>query len=173
VTVTLREKVAKARLDLGPFRREVAWQSDAYPGDKVETEVTGTVRGEVQLAPAGTAGIDMGTISPSKPRTVDFTLESSDPDTQLTVDEEKSLRFLEVEMLDGKEGSAAGTGKRWRGRVVFRTDSLFRGLFPKPENRDYDSVEKCCLVFFITPKGQTSQPARRILVPIQGDVLRE
>jgi hypothetical protein len=90
------------------------------------------------------------------------------------VDEEATLSFLRVELLDGQEGKATGSGKTWRVRLRFRTDSLFRGDFPNPGRQDYNAAVLCCVVFRVSEAESgavaDSLTARRLLVPVRGTV---
>jgi hypothetical protein len=192
VTVTVREQAGDNRLDMGPFRRRVVWKTDVIPGHQVSTHVNGTVRGEVWLAapltlpsPPGGEGrvrgedesVDLGLVLPTDPKPLIFTLHSSDPQLRLTLDGESTVEFLKVELLGPgeerdnlvKEGADAG-GKSWRVRVLFRTDSLFRGPFPNPARPGYDSAGLCSVVFFVSRQGEAGQPPRRLFVPVRGTV---
>jgi hypothetical protein len=169
VTVTVRERADDTRLDLGPLRRRVVWKTDLAPGHEVSTHVGGTVRGEVGLS-SPEDFVDLGTVLPTDPKPLTFALQSGDPQLRLTVDEEKTLPFLAVELLDGEEGKAAAGDKTWRVRVRFRTDSLFRGPIPNPDRRGFDSAALCSVVFLVARQGQAGQPARRLLVPVRGTV---
>jgi hypothetical protein len=173
--VTVREQAEKTRLDLGPFRRNVVWTTDVYSGHEVSSQVNGTVQGNVWLAaPEGKDLVDLGAVSPTDPVPVTFALESRDRHLQVRVDEEATLSFLRVELLDGHEGKATGSGKTWRVRVCFRTDSLFRGDFPNPGRRDYNAAVLCCVVFQVSDAAPgavaDSLTARRLLVPVRGTV---
>jgi hypothetical protein len=171
VTVTVRERAGAARLDLGPFRRPLAWKTEVDTGFQVSAHVSGTVQGEVALAaPGDGAFVDLGTVSATDPKPLVCTLEGRDPQLELSVDGEKTVDFLKVELLDGKEGSAAGSGKRWRVRVLFRADSLFRGKFPERDRPGYDSPDLCSLVFIVARPGPGDQPVRRLFVPVRGNV---
>jgi hypothetical protein len=175
LSVTVAERSGDTRLDFGPFHHPMSWTSDIGPGHQVSSYVNGTVQGEVKLAHAnGKPIVDLGAISPGAPRAVVFTLESSDPQLQLTVDEDKTLEFLKVELLDGPTGKPADNRKNWQVRVVFRSGSLFRGKFPNRERPGYDSPVRCALVFRITREENgavpAGQPARRLFVPVRGSV---
>jgi hypothetical protein len=172
VAVQVREQAGDVRLDLGPFRRPVTWASNVFAGHEVATHISGTVLGEVVLAGSPSKSfIDLGTISPTSPKPLTFTLESHDPKAQLSLDEEKTLNFLEVELLDGKEGKAGTRGKSWQIRVQFRPDSLFRGPIPNADRSGYDTAITCSLVFFVSRPGSENQRPRRLFVPVQGTVL--
>jgi hypothetical protein len=166
LTVTVRERAADTRLDMGPFRRRVVWKTDLAPDHRVSTHVNGTVRGEVSLREHDF--IDLGTFLPTNPKPLIFTLESHDAQLRLTVDEENTLAFLQVELLDGEEGCVSGSDKTWRVRARFRTDSLFRGPIPNRDRPGYDTAEVCSVVFLVSRPGQTGRPARRLLVPVRG-----
>jgi hypothetical protein len=171
VAVTVRERADQARLDIGPFRRKVVWKTDVYPGHEVSAHVSGTVRGEVALAaPEDKAFIDLGTVSAPHPKPVTFTLESRDPQLQLAVDEKGTLDFLQVDLLDGKDGTATAGGKSWQVRVVFRAGAPFMGQFPHPDRAEYDSPAACCIAFLLSRPGSDGAPARRLLVPVRGTV---
>jgi hypothetical protein len=172
VAVQVREQAGDIRLDLGPFRRQVTWATDVFPGHEVATHICGTVLGEVVLAGSPSKSlIDLGTISPASPKPLTFTLESHDPQVQLSLDEEKTLHFLQVDLLDGKEGKATDHGKSWQIRVQFRPDSLFRGPIPNADRAGYDTAIACSLVFSISRPGSENQRPRRLFVPVQGMVL--
>jgi hypothetical protein len=98
-------------------------------------------------------------------------VESRDPQLELTVDEKRTLEFLRAEMLDGKEGKAAGDGRRWRVQVRMRKDALFRGDFPKPRP-GYDTAVACSVVFVVGRPGAAGAPVRRLYVPVRGTVKR-
>jgi hypothetical protein len=171
VAVTVRERADDARLDIGPFRRQVALRTDVFPGHEVRTYVTGTVRGEVWLASARDKDyVDLGSISTDAPKPVEFTVAGHDPGLELTVDAKKTLDFLRAELLDGKEGKTAGDGRQWRVRVLFRKDSLFRGEFPRPLQPRYDSAVACSVVFLVGGRGPAGAPVRRLYVPVRGTV---
>jgi hypothetical protein len=171
VKVTLREQAGDHRLDIGPFHRRIVYKTDVYPEHQVTTHVNGTVEGEVWLASSdGKDFIDFGTIIPTNPKPTTFTLETRDPQLQLTVDDERTLPHFKVELLDGKDGKPTDQGKRWQVRVKFRTDALFRGEFPNPDRRGYDSADLCSLVFLLSRPGQTTSIERRFLGPTRGKV---
>jgi hypothetical protein len=171
LSVTVRERAGDTRLDLGPFHRLVAWRTDVFPGHEVSTHVNGIVLGEVSLAePKGQTSVDLGTISPRDPRPVIFTLESRDPKLQLSVDEDKTLDFLQAELLEGKEGTTTGSSKTWRVRVQYRADAAFRGKFPNPANPSYDSAVVCSIVFLVARPEATGKPALRLFVPVHGTI---
>lgn len=171
VSVTVREKAGDSRLDMGPFRRRIVWKTDVFPGHEVSTYVNGTVQGEVSLADSeGQAFVDLGTAPADALKPVTFTLESRDPQLRLAVDEEKTLDFLTVELLDDKDGKTAETGKTWRVRIAFRADSIFRGRFPNPDRRGYDSPGVCSVVLLVSRQGAADSPRRRLFVPVRGNV---
>jgi hypothetical protein len=173
VTVTVRERADDARLDMGPFRRPVVLHTNVFPGHEVRTHVNGTVRGEVWLAAAeGKGFVDLGTLSTTAPEPRVITVESRDPQLELTVDERRTLEFLRVELLDAKEGKPAGGGKSWRVRVRMRSDALFRGDFPKPMQSGYDTAVACSIVFVVARQGPAAAPVRRLYVPVRGTVKR-
>ncbi len=171
VKVTVREQADDQRLDIGPFRRRIVYKTDIYTDHQVETYVSGWVEGEIALAGSECKDhLDFGTIIPDDPKPVTFTLESRDPRLQLSVDEERTLPFFKLELLDGKEGKTSERGKRWQVRVVFRKDALFRGEFPNPTRPGYETADACCLVFLLLHPGQESSKERRLLVPVRGNV---
>ncbi len=171
VTIKVRERAGGKRLDIGPFHRAIVYKSDVYPNQKVNTFVDGTVEGEVGLAASeGKDYVDLGLIIPTAPKPVTFTLESHDPQLRLKLDEQRSVDFLNVELLDGEEGKPAGKGKKWRVRVAFRTDSLFSGPIPNPNNTPYVTAGQCSVVFFVTRPGTTASPPLRLFVPVRGTV---
>jgi hypothetical protein len=172
VSVTVREQVGHRQLDLGPFRQSVTWKTDIAADHKITSHVSGNVEGEVKLvAGDGNSVVDLGTISASAPKPVVFTLMANDPRLQLTLEEEKTLEFLSVELLDGQQGKPADGGKSWRVRVVYKTDSLFRGKFPDRNRPGYEFAAQCAIAFVISHVGQpVKQPARRLRVPVRGTV---
>jgi hypothetical protein len=175
VSVTVREHAGERRLDIGPFHRRVAWKTDVIPDHRVTTFLNGTVRGEVSLAaPEDKPFVDLGTILPTEKWSEVFTLQSPDPRIQLSVDEERTLAFLRVELLDGRGGETTRDGKSWRVRLTFRSDSLFRGPFPHVDRPGFDSAVVCSIVFRIKRAGKESnvadQSARRVLIPVRGNV---
>src|SRR5262249_38744727 len=104
VPVTVKEREGSARLDIGPFHRPIVWKTNVFKGHEVRTHVNGTVLGEVWLAdPEGKPFVDTGTVIPTEPEPVTFTLESHDPQIRLTVDENRTLNFFNAELLDGPE----------------------------------------------------------------------
>jgi hypothetical protein len=167
VTVTVHEHVGKTHLDMGPFRRKVAWKTDLAPDHEISSHIDGVVRGEVRLVTAeGEPYLDLGTFSANP---LDFVLEGDEPQLQLTWDEAQTLDFLKVELLDGKDGQPAGSGKSWRVRAVFKTDSIFRGRFPDPDRPGYDN-EACVIAFLVSRPGQETKSARRLFIPVRGNV---
>jgi hypothetical protein len=169
VQVVVREHAGDRRLDIGPFRRRVVWKTDVIPDHRVSSYLNGTARGEVSLvAPEDKPYLDLGAILPTAPQPEVFTLQSPDTRIRLSVDEERSLSFLRVELLDGSEGKSTREGKSWRVRVALRTDSLFRGTFPNPDQPGVESAAVCSIAFRITRAGSAS--ARRVLVPVRGTV---
>jgi hypothetical protein len=175
LTVTVREHAGNRRLDIGPFHRRVVWRTDALPDHRVSSHINGTVFGDVSLAsPEDKTFVDLGTISPEAPLPVVFTLTSRDPRMRLVVDEERSLSLLRIELLDGEDGTTVENGKTWRVRVVFRTDSLFRGVFPNSERPGFDSAAVCSIVLRISHDGtagsRSKQSERRLLIPVRGTV---
>jgi hypothetical protein len=175
VAVTIREKADNARLDLGPFRRKIIWKTDVFSGHQVSAEVEGTVQGEVSLkVPEDMSFVDLGTFLPTDDKSWTFTLSSEDSQLRLTLDSDKSLNFLNVELLDGAEGKPADSGKSWRVRIKFRSESFFRGSFPNADRAGYDSAVLCSVVFVLS-HPDTASPAkdaakRRLYVPIRGNV---
>lgn len=171
VKITVRERAGDKRFDIGPFHRSIVYKSDVYAGHIVTTFIDGTVEGEVALAASeGKDFVDLGLVIPTEPKPVTFTLESRDPQLRLTLDEERSIDFLNIELLDGKEGKSAEKGKRWRVRVVFRTDALFRGPIPNPNNPGYVTAMQCSVVFFVSRPGTEASPALRLFVPVRGTI---
>jgi hypothetical protein len=171
VKITVREQADDHRLDLGPFHRRIVYKTDVYEDLRLNAYVNGTVMGEITLADSeGKDSIDFDTITPSDPKPVTFTLDSRDPQIQLSVDEERTIPFLKIELLDGKEGKPAEKGKRWQVRALFRKDALFRGEFPNPTRPGYDSADSCSLVFLLSRPGQSPSKERRLFVPVRGKV---
>jgi hypothetical protein len=175
LTVTMKEHAGDRRLDLGPFHRRVVWKTNVSSDHRLSSFVNGTVRGEVSLvSPEDKPFIDLGTIRPTAPQSVIFTLRSRDPRIRLTVDEERSLSLLCVELLDGEDGKTEQNGKTWRVRVAFRKDALFRGFFPDEARPGFDSAPVCSIVFRISRSGTAGapaeQPPRRLLIPVRGTV---
>jgi hypothetical protein len=171
VTITLRERAGDKRLDIGPFHRAIVYKSDVSADLKVDGFVNGTIAGEVTLVDAeGKDFVDLGLVLPTEPKPVTFTLQARDPQLQLTVDEERTVDFLKVEQLDGKEGKPSGNGKTWQVRIKFRTDSLFRGPVPNPNHAGYTTAAQCSVVFNVSRPGTASAPARRLFVPMRGTV---
>jgi hypothetical protein len=169
--VTVREHAGENQLDLGPFHRNIVWQSDVASGHEASTFVNGKVLGEVRLAGVKKKPyLDLGNVIPANPTPLDFTLESDISGLQLTLDESKTLEFLNVELLDGPEGKPVGDGTNWRVRAAFKTDSPFRGKFPVRERPGYDTDVACSIVFVLTHKGQANKKPRRLLIPVHGNV---
>lgn len=171
VQVTVREQADGHRLDIGPFHRRIVYKSNVYEDHQVTTHVNGTVAGEIGLADSqGKDHIDCGMILPNEPKPLTFSLESSDPQLELSVDEERTLPFFKVELIDGKQGKRSEKGKRWQVRVEFRKDALFRGEFPNSTRPGYDSADLCSLVFILTHSGGSPSMERRLFVPVRGNV---
>ncbi len=171
VKVTVREQADGHRLDIGPFHRRIVYKTDVYSEHQVTAFVNGTVEGEVMLMDSeGNDYLDFGMIIPNDPKLVTFTLESGDAQLQLSVDEEQTIPFLKIEMLDGKTGKPVEKGKRWRVRAVFRTDALFRGEFPNPTRPGYDSADLCSIVFLVSRPGKAASLQRRLFIPVRGNV---
>jgi hypothetical protein len=168
VIVIVHENVGDRRLDLGPFRLPVAWQTDVAPGHLTSTVVTGSVAGEVELvSDKGKPFVDLGAFSPTRSSPNVFVLESSDPNIDLAVDEERSLEFLKAELVDAQ---VADGKKRWQVRVQYRPDALFRGTFPSADRPGYDSDVACSLAFRILRPDADKENSRRLLVPVHGVV---
>jgi hypothetical protein len=176
IDVKVQERVKDAMLDLGPFRRHVVWNTDVAPGHQVSGIVSGSVLGEVRLAEGNKkAYVDLGNISPDAPAPVTFTLESADPQIELTLDEKHTLDILSVEIVDGPSGrQEAEKKKSWRVRVVFRKDSGFHGKFPIQTRAGYDTDVVCSVVFQLSRRKSSgdsvSVPVRRLYVPVRGVV---
>lgn len=168
VPVTVREQAGGKRLDLGTIRRRLLWKTNVFPGHKAGTYVNGFVMGEVSLVdPQGRTFIDMGEFQPRKdPPPIEIQLRSSDPRIELSLDRDKTIEFLTVDLLDGKEGKPSDGGKVWRVRVGFSTDTSFRGLFPNPERPNFDTAVRCSIVFIVSRPGS---PPRRLFIPVRGD----
>jgi hypothetical protein len=170
--ITVRERASDDQLDLGPIRRQVAWKSDAAK-DPITAHVNGIVLGEVVAllpGPGKDPRLDMESINPKRPRNFTIRLESDNSTVELAPDD-KTADFVNVELLDGKEGVADSTGRKtWRAKVSYRSESGFRGRFPDPERAGYES---CSVVFRITHAGARNEQPRRIKVPITGHVKEE
>jgi hypothetical protein len=176
VAVKVHEKVGDiARLDLGPLRRIVVWNTDVAQGQQVSGIITGSVAGEVRLT--GTkakAFVDLGNVSPGKTAPIEFTLESTDPLIELSLDEKHTLDILTVELVDGKAGKESDNKKTWRVQVEFQKDSAFRGKFPTQNRAGYDNDVSCSAVFQISRRNARgdapAKPVRRLYVPVHGVV---
>ncbi|HMF15460.1 MAG TPA: hypothetical protein VKE94_24270 [Gemmataceae bacterium] len=173
VTVTARERAGDHQFDIGPFRREVRWKTNAAK-DPIRANVVGTILGEVTAFVAGNPDeprLDMGVIDADRPRVHRIRLESENPAVELALDDATS-DFLDVKMLEPKEGKKedlgdATTRKTWNVQVSFRTDSGFRGRFPDVERPGYEST---AVVFRITHAGAANETPRRIKVTARGQV---
>jgi hypothetical protein len=172
LTVTLRERAGDQQFDIGPFRREVRWKSDAMK-DPIKAHVNGIVLGEVTAFVADSPDnprLNMKLIHPDRPQIHKVRLETENPQVQLTLDE-STCDFLKVEMLDGKEGKKGlGAGAAlttWEVNVSFRPDAQFRGRFPDPERPGY---ELTAIVFKINHAGVPNETPRRLRVLVGGQV---
>jgi hypothetical protein len=174
VDVKVHERVKDSQLDLGPFRRHVVWNTDVAPGHQVSGIVSGNVLGEVKLAQTNKTFVDLGNISPDKPTPITLTLESTDPQIELALDEKHTLDLLSVELVDGKAGKEAENKKTWQVRILFNKDSGFHGRFPIQTRPGYDTDVACSVVFQLSrksPSGDSaSDPVRRLYVPVRGVV---
>jgi hypothetical protein len=169
VPVTIHEHVGNRQFDLGAFRRTVAWKTDAAP-DPIAAKIRGIVLGEVSLAnPGKYPGINLETIHPDRPVEHAVTLDTDNPDVQLTLDKKSSVPFLDVKLTEDEEGKQAGDGhKYWTVSVKYMKDSGYLGQFPDPPRLDY---KDCAVVFLVTHKGfQGKEPERRIRIPVRGTV---
>jgi hypothetical protein len=163
VAITVRERAGDQQLDLGPFRREVRWKTNAAK-DPIRAHVQGIVLGEVTAFVSGSPDeprLDMGVIRATKPRIFTVRLETDNPKVELTRDG-ATCDFLKVDLVEEK-----GAGKTWNVSVSFRPDSGFRGRFPDPEKPGY---EACAVVFRITHEGEPNEAPRRIKVLVRGQV---
>lgn len=173
VVITVRERVGDQQLDLGPFRREVVWKSNAVK-DPFRVHVQGIVLGEVTAFVAGKPDdprLDMGAVNPDRPLQHKIRFETENPQVELTLDD-RTTDFLKVEMLDGKEGKTETFGdgsvrKTWTVYVSYRPESGFRGRFNDPERPGY---EACAVAFKVTHAGAVNEQPRRIKVPVAGQV---
>jgi hypothetical protein len=175
VEVKVHERVGDAQLDLGPFRRQVVWNTDVALGHQVSGIVAGSATGEVRLTGTnGKAFVDLGNVSPQNSAPVELTLESTDPQIELRLDEKHTLDILSVELVDGKSGKEAQEKKTWRIRVAFRKESAFHGKFPTQNRAGYDNDVACSVVFHVSrravPKDAAAVPLRRLYVPVHGVV---
>jgi hypothetical protein len=171
--VTVHEHVGERHLDLGPFHRKIVWPTDVAAGNEAYTFANGTILGEVRLAGQKKGYVDLGNIIPARPTPVEFTLESDTPGFRLALDENRTLEFLKVELLDGPEGKPIEKGTQWRARVIFKADSLFRGKFPVRERLGYDTDVSCSIAFVLSDAAPSSQKTRRLLVPVHGNVFAD
>jgi len=172
VTVTVREKVGEQQLDIGPFRREVRWKSDAVK-DPIRAHVQGIVLGEVRTYVEGNPGeprLEMGVIDPNRPRVHKLQLETDNPNVELAHDD-SSCDFLKVDVLD-KAGKVenlddGSVRKTWNVNVSLRPGAGFRGPFPDKEKPGY---ELTAVVFRITHAGVANERPRYVKVLARGQV---
>ena len=175
VVVTVNERVGEDQLDIGPFRRMISWETDASP-QPVRGSVFGSVLGEVSAHIAGKPDgyrLDMGRIDPQNPVVHNITIESADPQVELTLDD-KSLDILKVELAEGAKGKDVnlpdGSVRRtWTVHVSYRPDSGFPGRFPDNDRAGY-TVADCVVAFKIAHAGEKNERQRRIRVPVAGQV---
>jgi hypothetical protein len=172
VAITVHERAEDKQLDIGPFRREVRWKSDAVK-DPIRAHVQGIILGEVTASVAGSEEprLDMGVMNAGRPRVHKIHLETENSKVELALDD-ATCDFLQVKMLDGKEGKKEDLGdgtarKTWTVNVSFRSDSGFRGRFPDPDKPGYES---CAVVFRIAHAGDPNEAPRRIKVMVRGQV---
>jgi len=173
--VVVHERMGDAQLDLGPFRRLAIWNTDVAAGHQVTGIVSGSVLGEVRFTqPNGKAFVDLGNVSPKDPAPVIVTLESNDPQIELSLDEKHTLDILAVDLLDGKAGQEDQGNKRWRVRVAFRQDSGFHGKFPTQNRAGYDTDVACSIVFLLSRRPAsgkgTAKHMRSLYIPVRGVV---
>jgi hypothetical protein len=174
VAITVRERAGDTQLDLGPFRREVAWKSNAVK-DSFRVHVHGIVLGEVTAFVAGNPDdprLNMGAVNPERPTQHTIRLETDNPQVEVTLDEQRTTDFLKVEMQDSKEGKIEKFGdgsmrKSWTVYVSFRPESGFRGPFNDPTRPDY---EPRAVIFKVAHAGATNEQPRRLKVPVSGQV---
>ena len=173
VTVTVRERGGDQQFDLGPFRREVRWKSNAVK-EPIKAHVQGIVIGEVRAHVRDNPDeprLDMKLIRPDRPQIHKLSLETDNPRVQVALDE-SSCDILKVEILNDKEGkkevlAGGAVLKRWDVNVSFRPESQFRGRFPDLERPGYEST---AIVFKITHAGAMNEPLRRLRVLVRGQV---
>jgi hypothetical protein len=178
VEVTIHEHVGDRQLDLGAFRRTVAWTSPVAP-ERIEGRIRGIVLGEVSLAnPGQYPGINLGTVHPERPVEHTATLDTDNLDVRLTWDEKKSLPYLDVKLVEGPDGKRQGQGhKYWTVSVKYKRDCGFLGQFPEPPRVEY---RDCAVVFLVSHKGFSyaqaligglgKEPERRVRIPVKGTV---
>jgi hypothetical protein len=175
VQITVTERNGENQLDIGPFRRRIAWKTDASI-QPLRASVYGRVLGEVSAYVAGKGDerrLEMGRIDPDNPVVHSIFIESENLDVELAPDEKK-CDFLKVELQEGAKGKVVrlsdGTTRRtWTVDVSFRPDSGFRGLFPDKDRPGY-GMEECVVAFKILNIGVTSERPRRVRVPVSGQV---
>src|SRR5262249_43054983 len=171
VAITVRERSGDHQLDIGPFRREVVWESNAGK-EPCPVHVQGVVRGEVNAFVAGnpdTPRLHMGIVNPAGTQQFKIRLETVNPQVEVTLDD-RTTNFLKVDVVDGKEGKKeifgdGSTRKTWTVYVSIRPDANYFGPFPDLEKPGYES---CAVVFKITHAGATNEQPRRLKVPVAG-----
>jgi hypothetical protein len=175
VAVTVKERDGERQLDIGPFRRGIAWKADDI-AEPVRASVGGNVLGEISASVAGSPEyprLDMGSIDPANPTVHEIHLESANPQVELTVDE-KSCDLVKVELVEGSKGkdvtlNDGSTRRKWTVKVSFRPESGFRGPFPSWERPGYTPAD-CMVAFKITHAGAKDERPRRVRIPISGQV---
>ena len=155
VPVTVRERAENGKqLDMGPFRRTAAVNSDAM-AERTTLRVAGGVRGEVVIGgPEDRDQVSFGAVESSGQRSRTITLASGVPGLKLELDPDTKL----PDYLKGKieEDPEAGMlGKSWTLTVTLQTDKV-HGPLPRDES----------LVVLRT----NSNPPRRIRIPVTGNV---
>jgi hypothetical protein len=169
VEVTMHEHVGDRQLDLGAFRRLVAWKCDVV-SEPLTAQIRGIVLGEVSLAnPGKYPGINLGTVHPERPVEHRVTLDTDNPGVQLTLDKKNTVDFLDVKVVEDKDDNLKVEGRKsWTVSVTFKKDCGFRGQFPDPPQLEH---RNCAVVFLVTHKGvQRKETERRIRIPVRGTV---
>jgi hypothetical protein len=172
VEVTVRERAGGTQLDIGPFRRLVAWKSNAVK-EPITAHVAGIVLGEVNRVSGDPDRpvLDLGTINPQRPAPTEIILESENLQVELTLDEKRSTDLFKVEVPEGKPGKVVNAGgvarKTWTVSIAYNPETGFRGRFPDRERSGY---ETCGIVFKITHVGVKKEPERSIRVMVGGQV---
>ena len=175
VPVTVNERVGDSQLDIGPFRRNIAWKTDAS-AQPVRGAVYGSVTGEVSAFIAGKPDyprLEMDRIDPDNPVIHTINIESVNPHVELTLDE-KSCDILNAKLVEGAKGkdvtlSDGSVRRTWTVQVTYRPDSGFRGPFPDKDRAGYTSAD-CLIVFKIAHAGVKKEQPRRIRIPVAGQV---
>jgi hypothetical protein len=161
ITVTVRERSedGKEVLDIGPFRRHVRIASDDEDVDPIEVVIAGTVEGEVAVLGAEQGRVLLNNFSADRGKQQTVTLQADSANIDLTVDNDKTSKFIKAALSAPKKDSFGRN--TWRMTIEVPPNKI-TGAFPRaddPELRD------SAIYLWVKTKDA---PARRIRIPVQG-----